>query len=595
MSVAVEISKLSDSEVTLCETDLVVSEEVGYKRKNDFFQRPTNTVGAYRKEKDHLMVPFHWGVVNFGNRHRPSRAECDALRCPFRGTLRPEQVRIQSESLSIMNKRGSCLIAVYPGGGKCLLRGTPVLLASGTTMSIEYLREGMLVVGDKMQAIRVLDRGRGMAEMYKIRHAQPLLDYVVNRDHILTLWSLDSESLEDVELVEFLSRRRSPARYKTWTMRNETFAFEIVHYGYDEYYGIVVEGNGRFHLGNGVLTHNTITSLSIASSINLRTFILVNKLVLIKQWLDTIHTAFGEKVRVQVLYSKTRIDPSAQFYIMNAINVCKRDYEVYKLLKIGLVIVDECHLMMTRLFSQSLTYFCPRYLIGLSATPFRPDGFDAFLDLYFGKEKVVRKLFRPHQVLVYESGIKIESKSDAKGDLIWNSVIESQTENADRNKMIADLCVRFKRRNILILSKRVLQIETIHDELARRGQHVTMIRDGDGTFDREARIVIATFQKVGTGFSHNKLDMLIMATDAEEYFMQYLGRVFRTPDVVPIVVDIVDRHPVLKRHFASRKKIYIDAGGKIEKFDPKILDITPEEDRIVEAPPVRLLGHSTVA
>lgn len=440
MSVSLCIDKLTESEITLCDKDLIIEEEIGYKRKKEvFFSRPKNTICAFRKEGNKILVPFHWGATYFGNDKRPLRKECKKISIKFTGNLRKEQISFQNESLRIMNKRGSCLLAVYPGGGK------------------------------------------------------------------------------------------------------------------------------------------TITSLSIASHIGLKTFILVNKLVLIKQWLDTIINAFDGKAKVQVLYAGTKIDYFADFYIMNAINVPKRSYQEYENLKIGFVIVDECHLMMTRIFSQALTFFCPRYIMGLSATPFRPDGYDIFLDLYFGKEKVIRKLYRKHRVLLLESGFNIESKSDNRGNLLWGSVIESQTNNKKRNELIVDICTKFSTRNILILSKRIAQIDVLHDELNRLKQHVAKIKDGE--FDYNARILIATYQKVGTGFSHNKLDMLILATDAEEYFLQYLGRVFRTPDVSPIVIDIVDKHPVLKKHFKSRKKVYEEAGGSIELYDPRIIDLTPRIDK----------------
>jgi superfamily II DNA or RNA helicase len=230
--------------------------------------------------------------------------------------------------------------------------------------------------------------------------------------------------------------------------------------------------------------------------------------------------------------------------------------------------------MMTKIFSQSLTFFCPRYLIGLSATPFRPDGYDVFLDLYFGKEKVVRNLYRPHQVLLYETNINIKHDQDGRGDMIWQSVIDNQTKHEERNMKIVSLCIKFKTRSILILSKRIAQINALNDLLLEKNESVTMIKEGDGAFDKEARILIATYQKVGTGFSHDKLDMLILATDAESYFLQYLGRVFRTQDVQPIIIDIVDNHPVLKKHFKSRKIIYEQAGGKIQKYNTNYLDLS---------------------
>ena len=59
--------------------------------------------------------------------------------------------------------------------------------------------------------------------------------------------------------------------------------------------------------------------------------------------------------------------------------------------------------------------------------------------------------------------------------------------------------------------------------------------------------------------------MLILGVDTKDFYLQYLGRVFRTEDVQPLIIDIVDDHPLLKNHFRERKKIYIEAGGKIQR------------------------------
>jgi len=253
---------------------------------------------------------------------------------------------------------------------------------------------------------------------------------------------------------------------------------------------------------------------------------------------------------------------------MNALNVPKRDASEYARLGIGFVIVDECHLIMTKIFSRAMAFLAPRYLIGLSATPFRPDGFDVMLELYFGLKKIVRKLYRPHRVLLWETKIKIVAKKDARGQILWCSVIDAQTVHEERNARIVDACIRHADRNILVLCKRIQQIDTLLQGLRDKGQSVTCMKDNDVSFDKEARILVATYQKVGTGFSHDKLDMLVLATDAEEYFIQYLGRVFRRPDVHPIVLDIVDDHPILRRHFLTRRKVYQDSGGAVENYTP---------------------------
>jgi superfamily II DNA or RNA helicase len=340
------------------------------------------------------------------------------------------------------------------------------------------------------------------------------------------------------------------------------FPIKIESLKKDDYYGFELSHNPRFLLWNGIITHNTVVSLAISSMIGLRTLILVNKIMLIDQWIETIKKVFGDYTRIQCIKSQSKIEQGCQFYIMNAINVPKRNSEFYQDLKIGFVIVDECHLILTKIFSRALSYICPRYLLGLSATPFRPDGFDSLFELYFGLKKVVKKLYKAHTVYLVETNIKIVAEKDKRGETIWNSVIDEQTTNDERNKLIIKICLENKNRNILVLSKRICQIEWLYENL-KDLDHIAILKDGETQFNRDARILIATFQKVGTGFSHDKLDMLVLATDAEEYFIQYLGRVFRRPDVEPIIFDIVDDNPILKRHFLTRKKVYQEAGGKI--------------------------------
>ena len=105
----------------------------------------------------------------------------------------------------------------------------------------------------------------------------------------------------------------------------------------------------------------------------------------------------------------------------------------------------------------------------------------------------------------------------------------------------------------------------IYEILKEKGENVCIFKESDTTFNTDCRILVSSYQKVGTGFSFDKLDMLILGTDTEEYFLQYLGRVFRRLDVKPIVIDIVDSHPILMKHFNSRRKIYKETGGVIQK------------------------------
>jgi hypothetical protein len=118
----------------------------------------------------------------------------------------------------------------------------------------------------------------------------------------------------------------------------------------------------------------------------------------------------------------------------------------------------------------------------------------------------------------------------------------------------------------LVLCKRVQQASFIYDRLIEEKENVSLMIEDTNHFDPSSRIIVASLQKCGVGFSHDLLDALIIASDMEEYFIQYLARVMRTEEVEPIVFDLVDNHKGLKKHFGHRKKVYLKAGGIIKKY-----------------------------
>lgn len=304
----------------------------------------------------------------------------------------------------------------------------------------------------------------------------------------------------------------------------------------------------------------TITALSLLAKLKKTTLIIVNKIVLVEQWRNSIRSFLGIEPFV-ITGKNCTIQPNS-IYIINAINIPKHDFSS---MDIGSVIVDECHLILTTVFSKGLFHLCPQYLIGLSATPYRNDGYDALFDIYFGVHRIHRSLYRQHEVFYIPSKIKIEHENDKFGNINWNSVIDQQSKLKERQYMIVNYCKEHKNRNILILCKRIQQIMDIYKLLQEQKENVAVFKENATSFDTNCRILVSSYQKVGTGFSFDKLDMLILGTDTEEYFLQYLGRVFRRLDCTPVIVDIVDDHPVLHKHFRTRKKVYKECGGKIVK------------------------------
>src|SRR5690348_6917067 len=195
----------------------------------------------------------------------------------------------------------------------------------------------------------------------------------------------------------------------------------------------------------------TFIALYLSYKIGLITAISVNKKKLIDQWIDKIKE-FCPGATYQIIKSKTVINPTVNFYIFNMINITKRNVSDFE--HVGLLICDEIHTLCTPTNSKIMFHFQPKYLIGLSATPYRTDKLSDLIHLYFGIEPITRELYRPFNVYCCYTDFKPKIKENLDGSINWNSVIEDIC-----NEDIIDLAVNIARffinRNILILTKRV--------------------------------------------------------------------------------------------------------------------------------------------
>jgi replicative DNA helicase len=78
------------------------------------------------------------------------------------------------------------IVAARPGMGKCLGKGTNVLMYDGSLKKVEDIKVGDLLMGDDSTPRRVLSLARGREKMYWIRQNKGI-DYRVNESHILSL------------------------------------------------------------------------------------------------------------------------------------------------------------------------------------------------------------------------------------------------------------------------------------------------------------------------------------------------------------------------------------------------------------------------
>jgi hypothetical protein len=162
---------------------------------------------------------------------------------------------------------------VLHNSGKCLGRGTRVRTMTRGIAPVEEITEQDVLVGDDGGARAVSHLARGYAECFRIS-AHPTSDFrpfVCNSPHVLTLFDEDEKHVFDIALDVFLQEFRARGEFHRFRMlrrrENGQFdacAFSIEPVGCCEYFGFTLDGNGRFLLEDGLVTHNTRAAISAA-------------------------------------------------------------------------------------------------------------------------------------------------------------------------------------------------------------------------------------------------------------------------------------------------------------------------------------------
>ena len=119
--------------------------------------------------------------------------------------LRPYQTEaVEGVRNAFRRGRRAPLLCAPTGAGKCLGRGTPVMLYDGTVRPVETIQVGDLLMGPDSKPRRVTSLASGREEMFRVTPMRGDA-YVVNRSHVLSLkmtgGSLNSCGIPDGTVV----------------------------------------------------------------------------------------------------------------------------------------------------------------------------------------------------------------------------------------------------------------------------------------------------------------------------------------------------------------------------------------------------------
>lgn len=246
---------------------------------------------------------------------------------------------------------------------------------------------------------------------------------------------------------------------------------------------------------------------------------------------------------------------------------------------IGNLIVDECHRTPSRTFTEAVTEFDSRYMLGLSATPWRRDKLSKLIFWHLGDIH-----HRIDKNLLVETGFVLAAEVIFRQTnfrpffdpvLEYSKMLSELTTDDERNRLIAADIARESQNNAgvcLVLSDRKKHCENLRVILKYKHNVVSEILTGDLSSSQRqevldslnrgpVNVLIATGQLIGEGFDWPQLSTLFLATPVRfsGRVLQYLGRVLRPAPGKnnARVYDYVDVHvePLVSAANA-RRKIY---------------------------------------
>ena len=296
-------------------------------------------------------------------------------------------------------------------------------------------------------------------------------------------------------------------------------------------------------LSSGTGSGKTVMGLYLIAERKQPTLIIVHTKELLNQWIDRIESFLG------IPANEVGVIGSGKFTLGDKITVgmvqtlCKRVDDVKDLF--GHVIVDECHRCPSKTFSDVITAFDARFLLGLSATAFRRDGLTRAIYFHLGDCRhqvdktalLERGHLCPARVVWHET--TFDTVLDASTE--YSKVLSELTQDPERNRQICndvagDDCQGIK----LVLSDRRDHCQELQRILKQdHGLGSTVLTGGLSAKDRatvtdqisqdRVNVLICTGQLIGEGYDLPALESLFLATPIKfsGRLIQYIGRVLR--------------------------------------------------------------------
>lgn len=333
----------------------------------------------------------------------------------------------------------------------------------------------------------------------------------------------------------------------------------------------------------------TITAATDAKAVGGRTLFLVNALKLASQAKETFAKVWPEATLGEYTGSQKDMTQTVIFATVQSIS---KDLEKFSPTDFDYLIVDECHHAAANTYQKIFTYFHPKFILGLTATPERRDGED-MLELFQNvAHKMDLKTAVERGVLVPIRCIRVKTNIDLTDVRIngikYNSQdLESKLFIPERNQLIVDTYLKYVNgKKTVIFCASVDHAAEIVKLLRDSGVKAEAVSGRDRVEVREKILkdyetgstnVLCACDLLNEGWDSPHTTVLFMArpTMSKTIYLQQLGRgTRRCPGKEDLlVVDFVDNANMFNMPYSLHRVL------DIAKYQPMAYVLAPENKR----------------
>ena len=333
----------------------------------------------------------------------------------------------------------------------------------------------------------------------------------------------------------------------------------------------------------------TITAATDAKAVGGRTLFLVNALKLASQAKETFAKVWPEATLGE--YTRSQKD-MIQTVIFATVQSISKDLEKFSPTDFDYLIVDECHHAAANTYQKIFTYFRPKFILGLTATPERSDGED-MLELFQNvAHKMDLKTAVERGVLVPIRCIRVKTNIDLTDVRIngikYNSQdLESKLFIPERNQLIVDTYLKYVNgKKTVIFCASVDHAAEIAKLLRDNGVKAEAVSGRDRVEVREKILkdyetgspnVLCACDLLNEGWDSPHTTVLFMArpTMSKTIYLQQLGRgTRRCPGKEDLlVIDFVDNANMFNMPYSLHRVL------DISKYQPMAYVLAPENKR----------------